>query len=49
VFRRHDFSGWGKAARTVFVIVVPFLGLLIYLIARAQELGHRDEEAARAS
>ncbi len=41
--------GWGKAARTVFVIVVPFLGLLIYLIAHTQELGHRDEEAARAS
>ncbi|HEX2467272.1 MAG TPA: SHOCT domain-containing protein [Solirubrobacterales bacterium] len=33
----------------MFVIVVPFLGLLIYLIAHAQELGHRDEEAARAS
>ncbi len=32
VFRRHDLSGWGKAAWTVFIIVLPFLGVLIYLI-----------------
>ena len=28
VFRRHDISGWGKAAWVVFVIVLPFLGVL---------------------
>jgi hypothetical protein len=33
VFRRKDLSGWGKAGWTVFVIVLPFLGVLIYLIA----------------
>jgi uncharacterized membrane protein YcjF (UPF0283 family) len=49
VFRRHDISGWGKAAWTLFVIVVPFLGVLIYLIAHGQEIGQRDVEQARAS
>jgi hypothetical protein len=33
LFRRHDISGWGKAGWTAFVIVLPFLGVFIYLIA----------------
>ena len=49
VFRRHDLSGWAKAGWTLFVIVLPFLGVLIYLIADGQEMGQRDVEAARAS
>ena len=32
VFRRDDLSGWGKAAWTVFIIVLRFLGVVIYLI-----------------
>jgi ABC-type Fe3+ transport system permease subunit len=32
LFRRHDIGGWGKAGWAVFVIVLPFLGVLIYLI-----------------
>lgn len=34
IFRRHDLSGGAKAGWTVFLIVLPFLGALIYLIAR---------------
>ena len=34
VFSRHDLSGWGKAGWTVFFIIFPFFGCLIYLIAR---------------
>jgi hypothetical protein len=49
VFRRHDLSGWGKAGWTLFMIVAPFLGVLIYLIAHGKEMGHRDIEQARAS
>jgi hypothetical protein len=49
VFRRHDLSGWGKAGWTLFVIVLPFLGVLIYLIANGQEMGKRDVDLARAS
>jgi hypothetical protein len=49
VFRRHDLSGWGKAGWTLLVIVLPFLGVLIYLIANGQEMGQRDVDLARAS
>jgi hypothetical protein len=49
VFRRHDTSGWSKAAWLVFVIVLPFLGVLIYLIANGDEMGKRDMEQARAA
>ena len=33
VFRRRDIGGWAKAAWTVFLILLPFLGALVYLIA----------------
>jgi uncharacterized membrane protein YcjF (UPF0283 family) len=46
VFRRHDISGWGKAAWTVFIIVLPFLGVLVYLIA--QHEGMRERSAKQA-
>jgi hypothetical protein len=49
VFRRHDLSGMGKAGWTLFMIVVPFLGVLIYLIAHGKDMGQRDIEQARAS
>ena len=49
VFRRNDLSGWGKAAWTFFMIFLPFLGVLIYLIAHGQDMGKRDIEQAQAS
>jgi hypothetical protein len=49
VFRRHDTSGWGKAAWLVFVIVLPFLGVLIYLIAHGDDMHKRDVEQASAA
>jgi hypothetical protein len=36
-FRRHDHSGWAKAGWTVFVIFLPLIGVLIYMIARPRE------------
>ena len=36
-FRRHDHNGWAKAAWTVFVIFLPLLGALVYMIARPSE------------
>jgi hypothetical protein len=38
---RADRSGWAKAGWTLFVIVVPFLGVLTYLIAHGTEMGER--------
>jgi hypothetical protein len=49
IFRRHDISGWGKAAWCFFVIVLPFLGVLIYLIAEGKDMGHRDMEQSAAA
>ena len=36
-FRRDDHSGWAKAAWTLFVIFVPLIGVLVYMIARPRE------------
>ena len=47
VFRRRDISGWGKAAWTVFLIVVPFLGALVYLIAHHDGMANRNLERTR--
>jgi Phospholipase_D-nuclease N-terminal/Short C-terminal domain len=49
VFRRRDMSGWGKAAWTVFLIVVPFLGALIYLIANHDGMADRNVKQAQAA
>jgi type VI protein secretion system component VasK len=51
LFRRHDVSGWGKAAWCIFLIFLPFLGVLVYLIAEGSNMARRDVEqqaAARA-
>jgi hypothetical protein len=48
LFRRHDISGWGKAAWIVFVIVVPFLGVLVYLIAQHDGMRERSTKDAQA-
>ena len=34
ILRRHDVSGWGKAGWILLIVVLPFLGILVYLIAR---------------
>ena len=46
IFRRHDIGGWHKAVWVVFIIVVPFLGVLVYLIA--QHDGMRERTLAQA-
>jgi Phospholipase_D-nuclease N-terminal len=42
VFRRHDLSGWGKAGWTVFMIFLPLLGVLIYLISQGKGMAERS-------
>ena len=41
VFSRHDLSGWAKAGWTVFVIILPFVGVLIYLITQGSAMAER--------
>jgi len=40
IFRSHDLSGWGKAGWLLLIVILPLLGVLIYLIAR----GHKMQE-----
>ncbi len=49
LFRRHDVSGWGKAAWTLFVIVLPFLGVFVYLIANGQGMAERNVKSMEAA
>ena len=48
LFRRHDIGGWAKAGWVVFVIVLPFLGVLIYLIAQHDGMRERSTRQAEA-
>src|SRR5690348_14427090 len=51
VFRRHDISGWGKAAWVIFVVVLPWIGVLVYLIANHTGMAERraqDTQVAQA-
>jgi hypothetical protein len=47
IFRSPDLGGWGKALWTIFVILVPYLGVFVYLIARGHKMSRHAAEAAR--
>jgi Phospholipase_D-nuclease N-terminal/Short C-terminal domain len=49
IFRSHDLSGWGKALWTIFIVFLPFLGVLVYLIARGGSMHNRDVRQAQAN
>jgi hypothetical protein len=46
VFRDRELSGWGKALWTLFVFILPMLGVLIYLIVRGDRMSERSERRA---
>ena len=47
LFRRRDVSGWAKAGWIVFVLVLPLLGTLCYLISQGRSMADRDTRQAR--
>ena len=49
IFRRHDIGGGGKVLWLIFVIVLPFLGVFIYLIAESKGIAERNQARAEAS
>ena len=49
IFRSKDLSGWGKALWTIFIIILPFLGVFVYLIARGRGMTERDIKQAQAN
>ncbi|HMD57120.1 MAG TPA: SHOCT domain-containing protein [Solirubrobacteraceae bacterium] len=49
LFRRDDISGWGKAAWIIFVIVLPYLGVFVYLIAEHKGMTDRSIQQQQAA
>jgi apolipoprotein N-acyltransferase len=49
LFRRHDLSGWGKAGWLVMLLVLPFVGVLIYLIAQGRQMAERRASDVQAA
>ena len=47
IFRDHELSGWLKAVWVIFLIFVPFLTVLVYLIARGRSMAERQARSAQ--
>ena len=47
LFRRHDIGGWAKAGWAIFVVFLPFLGILVYMIAEGKGMGERSMKQAQ--
>jgi ABC-type multidrug transport system fused ATPase/permease subunit len=48
IFRSHDLSGWAKALWFLFVLFIPLIGVLVYLIARGGSMHERAVQQAQA-
>jgi hypothetical protein len=48
IFRSHDMGGFAKAIWVIAIIILPYLGVLIYLIARGHKMAEHAQEAAAA-
>jgi Short C-terminal domain/Phospholipase_D-nuclease N-terminal len=48
IFRSRDLSGWGKALWFLFVLVIPLIGVLVYLIVRGGEMHERAANVVQA-
>jgi hypothetical protein len=47
IFRSHDIGGFAKAMWVIFVIILPYLGVLVYLIARGHKMQEHAMQAAQ--
>ena len=47
IFRSHDLSGWGKALWFLFVLIIPLIGVLVYLIVRGGSMHERMVQRAQ--
>ncbi|MFC4504703.1 MULTISPECIES: SHOCT domain-containing protein [Streptomyces] len=48
IFRDDDLSGWAKTGWLVFCVVLPFLGVFVYVVARGKNMGRREVKHAQA-
>ena len=49
IFRRHDISGWGKAGWIILIVILPWIGILIYLIANHDGMVERRTQEVQQS
>ena len=49
LFRRSDVSGWGKAGWFVLILFLPYIGVLVYLIAQGKHMAERRQQDAIGS
>ena len=49
IFRDHSMGGWGKAGWLIFILFLPYLGVLVYLIAHGGSMARRDVAEAQAN
>ena len=49
LFRRQDISGWAKVLWMIFVIVLPYLGVFVYLVSQSRGMGERNLQAQQAA
>ena len=49
VFRRHDLSGWAKAAWVIFIVILPWIGVLVYLIVNHSGMAERRVKEVQSS
>ena len=48
IFRSHDIGGWAKAFWVIGIIILPYLGVLLYLIVRGHKMAEHAQQAAAA-
>ena len=49
LFRRHDISGWAKAAWVIFIVVLPWIGVLVYLIVSHDGMRERSAKESQVA
>jgi hypothetical protein len=47
LFRSHDLGGWAKAFWVIGIIILPYLGVLLYLIVRGHKMAEHAQQAAK--
>ncbi len=49
LFRRHDISGFGKVLWVIFLILLPFIGILAYILTQGKGMAERNQARAAAA
>ena len=47
LFRRHDVSGFGKVCWVILLIVLPYIGIFVYLLTQGRGMAQRQQEQAK--